>query len=196
LARPRGPLARFDAAADRAFDRLRGRNWADRLFYAASALGDHGILWLILAALRAARPDGGTGRNRQAAVRAAAGVGIESAIVNLGVKSLFRRVRPVPPASHPLPFRHPRTSSFPSGHATSAFCAADLLGEDDPLMPLYYGLAVLVATSRIYVRIHHASDVAAGAVLGAAMGRLGRKLAPLGAPPVWRRESGAAARRS
>ncbi|MHB1444420.1 MAG: phosphatase PAP2 family protein [Acidimicrobiales bacterium] len=193
MARPRGPVARFDASVDRAFDRLRGRTWADRVFYAASALGDHGTLWLILAGLRAVR--GGTGWNRQAAVRAAAGVGIESAIVNLGIKSLFRRVRPVSTSPHPRPFRQPRTSSFPSGHASSAFCAAELLGEDDALRPLYYGLAVVVATSRIYVRIHHASDVAAGAVLGAAMGRLGRKLAPLGAPPPWRRESPAGARR-
>ena len=196
MARPRGPVARFDASVDAAFDRLRGRTWPDRLFYAASALGDHGILWLILAGLRAAHSDGGTGRNRQAAVRAAAGVGIESVIVNLGIKSLFRRVRPVSTTPHPHPFRQPRTSSFPSGHATSAFCAAELLGEDDALRPLYYGLAVVVATSRIYVRIHHASDVAAGAVLGAAMGRLGRKLAPLGAPPPWRRESPEGPRRS
>jgi membrane-associated phospholipid phosphatase len=29
------------------------------------------------------------------------------------------------------------------------------------------------------VRIHHASDVVAGALLGAALGRMGRKLFPL-----------------
>lgn len=139
-------------------------------------------MWLALAALRALRNDGGRDLNRRAAVRAAAGVGIESAIVNLGVKSLFRRVRPASTSPHPLPFRQPRTSSFPSGHATSAFCAADLLGDGDRLRPVYYGLAVVVATSRIYVRIHHASDVLAGAVLGAALGRLGRRLYPLNRP--------------
>ena len=174
-------MARFDAAADRAFDRLRGRPWADRVFYTASAVGDHGLLWLALAALRALRTGGGSDLHRRAALRAAAGVGVESAIVNLGVKSLFRRVRPVSSAPHPRPFRQPRTSSFPSGHATSAFCASDLLGEGDPLRPLYYGLAVVVASSRIYVRIHHASDVVAGALLGAALGRAGRRLFPL--PP-------------
>ena len=173
-------MARFDAAADRAFDRLRGRGWADRIFYTASAVGDHGLIWLALAAIRALRRDGGGPElHRRAAVRAAAGVGIESAIVNLGIKSLFRRVRPVNPSPHPRPFRQPRTSSFPSGHATSAFCAADLLGDEDGLRPLYYGVAVVVATSRIYVRIHHASDVVAGALVGAALGRLGRRLYPL-----------------
>ena len=177
-----GPVARFDAAADRAFDRLRGRSWADRIFYTASAVGDHGLLWLALAGLRALRTDGGRDLNRRAALRAASGVGIESAIVNLGVKSLFRRVRPVSTTPHPRPFRQPRTSSFPSGHATSAFCAADLLGEGDPLRPVYYGLAVVVASSRIYVRIHHASDVVAGAAIGALLGRLGRRLFPLRPP--------------
>lgn len=185
----RGAVGRFDAGADRAFDRLRGRPWADRIFYLASAVGDHGIIWLAVAGLRAVRPDGGTGRNREAAVRAAAGVGIESAIVNLGVKSLFRRVRPVSAGPHPLPFRQPRTSSFPSGHATSAFCAAGLLGEDDPLRPVYYALAVVVSTSRIYVRIHHASDVVAGAALGALMGRIGRQLRPLRESSPGRRRS-------
>ena len=182
MSRRPGPVARFDAAADRAFDRLRGRSWADWIFYTAAAVGDPALLWLGLAGLRALRGDGGRDRNRRAALRAAAGVGIESAIVNLGVKSLFRRVRPVTSTPHPRPFRQPRTSSFPSGHATSAFCASDLLGEGDRLRPLYYGLAVVVASSRIYVRIHHASDVLAGAVVGAVLGRLGRKLFPLPPP--------------
>ena len=46
------------------------------------------------------------------------------------MKSLFRRVRPADYSD--IEFRHglrrPITSSFPSGHATAAFCAATLLG--------------------------------------------------------------------
>jgi undecaprenyl-diphosphatase len=54
-----------------------------------------------------------------------------------------------------------------------------LLSEGDPaLRPLYYGLAVVVALSRIHVRIHHASDVAAGAALGAVLGEIARRLMP------------------
>ena len=62
---------------------------------------------------------------------------------------------------------------------TSAFCAAGLLSEDDRLRPLYYGLAVVVASSRVHVRIHHASDVLAGAAIGVLFARIGRRLAPL-----------------
>ena len=173
---------------DVAFDRLRGNPGMDRLFYGASALADHGLLWLILGVLRGLQSD----RDWNAAVRAAVGVGVESALVNIGVKSLFRRSRPVWDGPRPLPLRVPRTSSFPSGHATSAFTAAALLGDGDPAWPAYYAIALVVAWSRVYVRIHHASDVLAGMAAGMVLGRLGRRLFPLPGP----RESGVARRGS
>ena len=48
----------------------------------------------------------------------------------------------------------------------------------DPLWPLYYALAVVVASSRVYVRIHHASDVVAGAALGVGLGALANQVWP------------------
>ena len=165
----------FDRRVDREFDRLRGNRTADRVFYGASALGDHGLIWLMLGALRGLRSE----HEWRAAVRVGAGVGIESAIVNLGIKSLFRRKRPAWELERPLHLRKPRTSSFPSGHATSAFTAAALLSDRDRLKPVYYTIAVLVAWSRVYVRIHHASDVVAGIVVGIGLGKLGKRLFPL-----------------
>src|SRR5579871_6907291 len=106
----------FDQRVDKEFDRLRGRPAADRLFYGASAIGDHGLIWLILSAARALRGD----RDRRFATRAAIGVGVESVLVNGVIKSFFGRRRPVEAGTRPLPLRIPRTSSFPSGHATSA----------------------------------------------------------------------------
>jgi undecaprenyl-diphosphatase len=121
-------------------------------------------------------------QHRRAALRAAIGVGVESAIVNLGVKSLFRRRRPLHDETfeHPRKLRVPRTSSFPSGHATSAFTAATLLSEGDPaLAPAYFAAATVVAASRVYVKIHHASDVLVGVGVGLALGRIGRRMFPL-----------------
>ena len=95
-------------------------------------------------------------------------MGVESLLTNGAVKSLFRRVRPADYAD--IEFRHglrrPITSSFPSGHATAAFCAATLLGGG----PAWYALAAAVAATRVYVRLHHASDVVAGAAFGLALG--------------------------
>lgn len=173
-------IAEFDRRADAALDRLRGHPVADRVFYGASAVFDHSMGWLILGALRGLRSE----HEWTAAVRVGAGVFVESALVNVGIKSLFRRSRPPWEVDRPLPLRRPLTSSFPSGHATAAFTAAALLSDDDALWPLYYLLAVVVSTSRAYVRIHHASDVLGGVAVGMVLGRLGRRLAPLPARPV------------
>ncbi|MDQ1443676.1 MAG: hypothetical protein QOI20_140 [Acidimicrobiaceae bacterium] len=209
----RQAVADFDARVDQAFDRLRGHPVADRVFYSASALGDHSLVWLILGALRGLRSE----HDWKAAVRVGVLLGAESALVNVGIKSLFRRARPLweldpdtadtaagptattaSPTASPMAsptaiqrpnrpnskrpkLRRPLTSSFPSGHATSAFTAAGLLADDDPLWPAYYALALIVATSRVYVRVHHASDVIGGIPIGVALGRLGRRLLPL--PP-------------
>lgn len=168
-------IGAFDAAVDRAFDRLRGNAFADRLFYTASELGDFGLIWMILAAARGLRSE----RDWHAAVRAAATLGAESVLVNAGIKSLVRRRRPPWDVPRPLRLRRPRSSSFPSGHATSAFCAAVVLGEGDPLWPAYLALAAVVAASRVHVKAHHASDVVAGIPLGLALGFAARRLFPL-----------------
>lgn len=166
---------RIDHGVENALDCCRGHPAVDRLFYAASTLGDHGLIWLFLGALRGLRSE----HDFKAAVRVGAGVGIESALVNLGMKSLFKRSRPVSERERPLWLRQPRTSSFPSGHATSAFTAAALLSDDDPLWPVYYAVAAVVSASRVYVGIHHASDVVAGVAVGVVLGQIGRRLAPL-----------------
>jgi undecaprenyl-diphosphatase len=98
------------------------------------------------------------------------------------VKSIFRRHRPAWEQERPHRLRRPRTSSFPSGHASAALVAAGMLGENDVLRPLYYALGAVVASSRVYVRTHHASDVVAGALLGVALARAARRAWPF--PPV------------
>jgi undecaprenyl-diphosphatase len=173
----------LDARVDEAFAQLRGNRIADRLFYTATALGDFGLLWTALGLVRILR---GRPGDTRAGLRAIVATGIESVLVNIGVKSLFRRRRPRPMEAHPLPFRQPITSSFPSGHATAAFCAATLLAEDEKLAPAYYALATVVALSRIHTKIHHASDVVGGVAIGLALGRLGRRIVPLDRRPARR----------
>lgn len=169
-------IADFDAAVDRVADRWRGQPAIDRVFYGASALGEHGMIWVLLGALRGVRGR----RHSRAATRVIVGIPVESLIVNGGVKSLFRRRRPVHDGPRPLPLRIPLTSSFPSGHASSAFFAATLLSDGDPVLaPLYYAAAATIAASRVYVKIHHASDVVGGVAVGTLLGRAARRLVPL-----------------
>jgi undecaprenyl-diphosphatase len=176
-----GPVSRFDRWVDASVqERIRGNVVADRVFYAASAVGDHGVIWLILAVVRGLRSPNAW----RATVRASVAVAVESALVNGPVKWVFRRQRPAPRGTRPHPLRTPRTSSFPSGHATSAFCAAALLSDGDPVLrPFYYTLAAVVAWSRVHVRAHYASDVLGGVAIGVLLGEVFKRLIPL-APPV------------
>ena len=166
----------FDHAVDAAFGRVRGRRSVDRLFYTASALGDYSLVWHLAATATALR----SSDHEREALRLAVALGVESALVNWAIKSMFRRTRPTrePHARHQL--RRPRSSSFPSGHASSAFLAAGLLSRPGGLPAGWcYAVATVVAASRVHVGIHHASDVVVGALLGAGLGRVTLRAWPL-----------------
>ena len=96
-------------------------------------------------------------------------------LLNQGIKRFFRRKRPTISGDKRFAVRTPRTSSFPSGHASSAFFAALLLTHwvHGWQIGLFYLFAVIIAFSRVGVRIHHASDVLAGALTGTLMGAIG-----------------------
>lgn len=161
----RTSITRFDERVDRAFDRLRGNRLWDRLFYSASFVGDHSGVWVVLALAR-----GVITSDWFVSIRVLIAIPCESFLVNVVIKSVFRRSRPDHDGERPHHLRTPKTSSFPSGHATSAFMAATLLSYDSSWAVGYFVLAAIVATSRIYVKIHHASDVLAGSLFGLALG--------------------------
>lgn len=167
-------LAGFDAAVDARFDRhLRGHAVVDRVMYSVTELADFSLLWHLLGATRGLRSDA----DLEAAVRASAVLGVESTLVNAGLKSLFRRERPIPDFERPHHLRMPLTTSFPSGHASAAFCAAILLSEGRGRAARvgWFGLAGLVASSRVHVKIHHASDVLGGVVVGTLVGQVAKR---------------------
>jgi undecaprenyl-diphosphatase len=159
----RADIVRWDLAIDRAVDRMRGPA-LDKIVYPLSSAADHSLLWDVCGTLTAMA----RGNDLNYAVRFVGAMGLESLLTNGVVKTAFKRVRPA--AYEDIVFSHglrrPITSSFPSGHATAAFCAAKLLGGG----PGWYTLAAAVASTRVYVRLHHASDVAAGAAFGLVLG--------------------------
>lgn len=167
-------VARFDRAVDDAFDRLRGNPVADRIFYSITELGDFGLVWLFIGGVKALRNDD----NAEEFGRLAAALAAESVLVNGVVKNLVKRERPVVDTPRPHNLRIPITTSFPSGHASSAMTAAMLLGQGRRHAPALFALGLAVASSRVYVRIHHASDVVGGLAVGVALGAVARRLWP------------------
>ena len=160
----------IDDAIDAWWERLRGRPVVDRLLYTASEAADFSVLWHTAGVIQAIIED-----DPKVAVGLSAALGIESALVNGPVKSAFKRRRPLQDVPRPHHLRQSRTSSFPSGHASAAMVAAALLSRHAG-GAAWYGVAAVVATSRIHVRIHHGSDIVGGAIVGAALGALARRV--------------------
>ena len=163
-------LTAFDTRFDRLLEPTRNFKPTVWLFTAATALGDFGMLWHIVGIVRAVAD---YSRVKQALILSAL-MGVESLVLNQGIKRFFKRERPTVKGDSRFKIRKPHTSSFPSGHASSAFFAAVVLTRwsSGPAIATWFAFAVIVATSRVAVRIHHATDIFAGALVGTAMGLL------------------------
>lgn len=101
-------------------------------------------------------------------------IGAGGFLINYFMKISFHRVRPTHPLIEPL-----KNFSFPSGHATSGFIFYGLLvyliwktNLSKSIRMLFSVLlilfALLIGFSRIYLRVHFASDVLAGFCIGTA----------------------------
>jgi membrane-associated phospholipid phosphatase len=144
----------------------------DRQMRRLSQAANRSVIWLGIAAGLAAF-GGGTGR--RAAIRGTAAIGVTSALVNIGIKSLHDRPRPdraglkVPIGRH-VPM--PASRSFPSGHSASGFAFAGAVGHELPwlALPLRF-LAAAVAYSRVHTGVHYPGDAVAGSIVGASAGQ-------------------------
>jgi undecaprenyl-diphosphatase len=129
-----------------------------------------GLLWIVAAIVIGLRRGSGIAGTLVLAVAVAvAAFAADSA--SFGVKDLFQRARPFEahPQIHPLYAVH--SSSFPAGHAATAFAGAAVLAYVVPrLAPLLFLIAALIGFSRVYVGVHYPTDVLGGAAIGLAVG--------------------------
>ena len=163
-------MSAFDTAGDRILEPLRNNKFSIALFGFASTVGDFSIVWHVIGLVRAI----GSIQRLHEAIALSLALGVESLIVNQGIKRIFRRERPTASGDERFEVRTPSTSSFPSGHASSATFAAIILASFTgiPLALLWCGIALIVALSRVVVRIHHLSDIVGGIVTGAVLGSI------------------------
>jgi undecaprenyl-diphosphatase len=142
-----------------------------------SRAADMSKIWFGAAAAVAVLGDDG---GRQAATRGLVSLGIASAFANLVAKPLTTRRRPEREELEVLARRHvpmPASSSFPSGHAASAFAFATGVGQVRPALsaPLR-ALATVVGYSRVHTGVHYPADVLVGAFIGVSAAELANRL--------------------
>jgi hypothetical protein len=96
------------------------------------------------------------------------------------IKHTFRTPRPSTRSARIVPLIHtPSHYSFPSGHATYVYCAAELLaalaGQQHPdpgdLRSALQRAAALIADNRVVAGVHYPADSDAGRAIGFAIGR-------------------------
>ena len=104
----------------------------DSPFRELSNAANYSRLWLGIAAVIALT---GGERGRRAALEGVLAIGVTSATINLGLKPLARRRRPDRAGTSHAgsgQVRMPGSTSFPSGHAASAFAFAYAVGRHLP----------------------------------------------------------------
>jgi undecaprenyl-diphosphatase len=144
----------------------------DAVFVGLGTVEKLGLLW-ILAALA-------IGWGLRLGARATFGLAVVTGLATFAadsaaflVKDLTHRARPFEahPQIHPLYVVH--SSSFPAGHAATAFAGATVLSYVVPrAAPVLFVVAALIGFSRVYVGVHYPTDVLAGAAIGVAVGAL------------------------
>ena len=131
---------------------------AERVVRAFSRTGEHGLLWIVPGLLAG-------GRWRRAALRVAGAY-----VANQLVKVAVPRSRPRLDGLPPLISVH-SDRSFPSAHSTTSFAGARLYARLGLPAALVYAVAGAMAASRVWLGVHHPSDVLAGAALGTLVAR-------------------------
>jgi undecaprenyl-diphosphatase len=170
-----GPLQAVDTFVFVQINQLPHRQISDRFLTRLSWIMTSGTGWLLFL-LMATLVDRQRGWKATRAVVPA--LWLATATVEHPIKKWFRRRRPfISLIEAIIVGRKPGSYSFPSGHSAAAFAGALLLAREYPANARsFFGLASLVAFSRIYLGVHYPGDVLSGSLLGMVLARIYSRL--------------------
>lgn len=141
----------------------------DKAMVVLTYLGNGGFIWILAAVLLLCNK-----KYRKVGFMTLGALLLSAVLANEVLKNMVQRVRPsaaIPAAN--LLISKPFTYSFPSGHAASSFAAAGVLAKYfKKYAAAFFGLASLIAFSRLYLYVHYPTDVLAGLILGLICSRI------------------------
>ena len=132
-----------------------------------SVLGDFGAVWIVTALIFIFQK-----RYRTVGITVLAAFILCGLIGNLGLKPLIARPRlytVIPEIVLLIP--RPTDYSFPSGHTMSAFAAATVIFRNNKRVGFCaFIFGILMAFSRLYLRVHYMTDILGGIAIGTVIG--------------------------
>lgn len=138
-----------------------------------TALGNAGILWIILTAIFIISK-----KYRKTGIIMAVALIMDLVLCNIIIKPLVARTRPFDiNTAVTLIISKPMDYSFPSGHSAASFAAATSMYYDkNKYWKIAMVIAVMIAFSRLYLYVHFPTDVICGCLLGWFCGYIGNML--------------------
>jgi len=132
------------------------------IFAFITHLGDKGVFWILICLyLLFVRKEKKQGFHLLVALL------LMLVSVNILIKPLVARIRPFDVYPITLLIKAPHDYSFPSGHTAVSFAAAWVLAHYYPKYKVaIYGIASLIAFSRLVLFVHYPTDVLGGMVIG------------------------------
>lgn len=142
-------------------------DWLDWLMPRLTALGDKGLIWVLLALCFLLRRP-----TRRWGIALLTGLLGSALVGNLALKPLMARPRPCWLNEEiALLVAVPRDYSFPSGHTLAGtISAVVMLCLHRPTGLVLLALALSIAFSRLYLYVHFPTDVLGGLALGVLIG--------------------------
>lgn len=135
----------------------------DRIMVFITTLGNAGFLWILIAFLFLTQK-----RYQKAGIPLFCAISLAMILGDNILKPLVGRVRPCnlfPEIS--MIIQCPQSPSFPSGHTMVGFASATVIYYYFRRFGwIAYGIASLIAFSRLYLFVHYPSDVLGGIALG------------------------------
>ena len=142
-------------------------SFLDQIMVFITKLGNNGFIWIAISV-----PFLINKKHRLYGIKIILALILTAFIGEFIIKRIVGRIRPSGNI-HPddLLIKNPKSYSFPSGHTSSSIASASILLFSYGLiiLPIFI-LAILIAFSRIYLKVHYLSDVLAGAFLGLTCG--------------------------